>query len=62
MGWALESPESGLFAGLSKDLVGIIAKLAWGLAYGVGFGAGLGYTFHACQHRSPSDGTGPVSS
>jgi hypothetical protein len=45
MGWILRSHDGGVLAGLSKDLVGIIAELAWGLAYGVGFGAGLGYTY-----------------
>jgi len=51
MGWVLQSHGSGLLAGASKDLVGVVAKLAWGLAYGIGFGAGLGYALHACQRR-----------
>jgi hypothetical protein len=54
MAWVLLSHRSGVLAGVSKDLVGILAKLAWGLAYGVGLGAGLGYALHACQRRSLS--------
>jgi hypothetical protein len=55
MGWLIQSHGSGVLAGVPKDLVGIIAKLAWGLAYGVGFGAGLGYTLHACQRHWEAD-------
>ena len=57
MAWVLEAHHSGWLAGISKDLVGLIGKLSWGLAYGIGFGAGLGYTFHACQRcpDRPSD-------
>jgi hypothetical protein len=58
MAWVLQSHRSGVLAGVSKDLVGIVAKLAWGLAYGVGFGAGLGYALHACQRRSMKPTTG----
>ena len=54
MAWVLLSHRSGVLAGVSKDLVGILAKLAWGLAYGVGLGAGLGYAVHVAQRRSLS--------
>ena len=33
------------FQGWSKEQIGIVAKLGWGLLYGLGFGAGIGVAF-----------------
>ncbi len=33
------------FRGWSREQVGIVAKLGWGLLYGLGFGAGIGIAF-----------------
>jgi len=46
-------PKSGaaLLQGLSKQNVGVLAKLLWGVCYGAGFGAGIGYAFYAMQKQ-----------
>jgi hypothetical protein len=49
MRWVLVTGGSGLFSGLSKAGLHVMAKLAWGLVYGLGFGAGIGYAFQAAQ-------------
>lgn len=52
MGWLMGMRDGGLPGGLSREAIGVLAKLSWGLFYGLGFGAGLGYTFHVCQRGS----------
>ena len=39
--------------GWSKDQIGIVAKLGWGLLYGLGFGAGIGIAFDRAQQGRP---------
>ena len=34
---------------LSKEQIGLAARLLWGLCYGLGFGAGIGYAFAVFQ-------------
>jgi hypothetical protein len=41
------------FQGWSKEHVGMVAKLGWGLLYGLGFGAGIGMAFDRAQQVSP---------
>ena len=55
MGLILQSHRDGPLAGLSKDWVGVLAKLAWGFLYGLGFGVGLGYTFHMPEGEASSE-------
>jgi hypothetical protein len=40
-----------LLQGLSRQQIGLIRKMLWGLLYGLGFGAGIGYAFYAFQRR-----------
>jgi len=37
---------------LSKQTIGTLAKLSWGICYGAGFGLGIGYAFFASQRRA----------
>ena len=50
MGWLSGPVGTAWLAGLSKNQVSVIAKLAWGLIFGLGFGAGLGYAFFKFQN------------
>jgi hypothetical protein len=52
MGRLMGIRDGGLPDGLSRESLGVLAKLSWGLFYGLGFGAGLGYTFRVCQRGS----------
>jgi hypothetical protein len=52
MSWLMSLRDGGLPDGLTRESLGVLAKLSWGLFYGLGFGAGLGYTFRVCQRRS----------
>jgi hypothetical protein len=39
------------FSGWSREQIGVIAKLGWGLLYGLGFGAGIGMAFDRAQRE-----------
>ena len=41
------------FRGLSKEQIGVVAKLGWGLLYGLGLGAGIGIAFDRAQRGRP---------
>ena len=45
-------PGGAWLGDLSKQNLGILAKLMWGVCYGAGFGAGLGHAFFAMQKRA----------
>ena len=46
-------PKSGTgwLDGVSKQNLGIVAKLLWGVCYGAGFGAGIGHAFFLMQKK-----------
>jgi hypothetical protein len=54
MDWTLQARPAGSAANLNNEVLGAVAKLAWGLAYGIGFGAGLGYVIHTLCLTRPS--------
>ena len=47
-------PKSGTgwLEGVSKQNLGIVAKLLWGICYGAGFGAGIGHAFFVMQKKT----------
>jgi hypothetical protein len=52
-GWCtyklLGAAKAGMVSFLTKDQLGVLAKLSWGLFYGLGFGGGLGYAYRVLQ-------------
>lgn len=52
-GWStyklLALAKAGTVEFLTKEQLGVLAKLSWGLFYGLGFGGGLGYAYHVLQ-------------
>jgi hypothetical protein len=53
MHWLLGPGGSSVFIGFSKNTLGLVAKLGWGLLYGLGFGGAIGYAFHTVQMPRP---------
>lgn len=47
------------FDGWSREQLGIVAKLGWGLLYGLGFGAGIGVAFDRAQRGQPTASANP---
>jgi hypothetical protein len=50
--WTMKSLKPDLVPVLnsfSKQSIGTLAKLSWGVCYGAGFGLGIGYAFYAMQ-------------
>jgi hypothetical protein len=53
--WAYKHLKPGaipVLDSLSKQTIGTLAKLSWGVCYGAGFGLGIGYAFFASQKRA----------